>query len=189
MKTWWVIAFSVVLALLAAGVLLLVTGAPRGQSIQLIPPPTPGPLVVHVAGEVTNPGVYHLPVGSRVQDAVIAAGGFSPHAEEQALNLAAVLKDGQMLRVPARLQAASPASASGQGAPGSLPGGLLDINTATAADLEALPEIGPVLAQRIVDYRQANGPFASVEHLLEVPGIGEGIFAAVEDLVTAGGVP
>ena len=189
MKGWWAIAFSVVLTLLAAGVLLLVSRSPRGVPIQLNPPPTPAPLVVHVAGAVAAPGVYQLPVGSRIQDALLAAGGLLPEADDQALNLAATLKDGQMVRVPLQSEAGSSPPVQSEGVSGGYTGGILNINTATAAELETLPKIGPVLAQRIIDYRQANGPFTSPEGLLEVVGIGEEIFAAIEDLVAVDSIP
>ena len=189
MKSWWAIAFSVVLTLLAAGALLLVSRSPRGVAIQLTPPPTPGPLVVHVTGAVAAPGVYRLPSGSRIQDAITAAGGLSSEADQQALNLAAMLKDGQMVRVPSHSE--SPASLTTQleSTPGVYGGGIVNINTATAEELETLPKIGPVLAQRIIEYRQANGPFTSLEELLEVAGIGEGIYSAIKDLVSVDGSP
>ena len=189
MKGWWAIAFSVVLTLLAAGVLLLVSRSPRGVPIQLNPPPTPAPLVVYVAGAVAAPGVYQLPAGSRIQDAILAAGGLLPEADDQALNLAALLKDGHMVRVPLQSESGSSPPVQPEGAPVVYTGGILNINTATAAELETLPKIGPVLAQRIVDYRQDNGPFTSLEGLLEVVGIGEEIFAAIEDLVAVDSVP
>jgi competence protein ComEA len=189
LKSWWVIAFSVVLTLLAAGTLLLVSRSPRGTAIQLSPPPTPAPLVVHVAGAVATPGVYQLPPGSRVQDAIAAAGGFLPEADRQVLNLAATLKDGQMVRAPLQSESSAAHSTQVESPSGFGAASILNINTATAEELEALPKIGPVLAQRIIDYRQANGPFTSLEELLEVAGIGEEIFAAIKDLVSVDGSP
>jgi len=189
LKSWWAIAFSVVLTLLAAGALLLVSRSPRGAAIQLNPPPTPGPLVVHVAGAVASPGVYHLPAGSRIQDAITAAGGFLPEADQQALNLAAKLKDGQMIRALMLSESADTQSTQPESAPGVYSGGVINVNTATAEELETLPKIGPVLAQRIIEYRQANGPFTSLEQLLEVAGIGDEIYAAIKELVTVDGAP
>ena len=183
MKTWWIIALTVVVSLLAVGVLLLVSSQPRGEGIQLLPPPTPQPLVVHVSGAVQKPGLYQLAPGSRVQDAIVAAGGLLPDGDEAMLNLAAFLKDGQRVLVPTYGQAqATAASSSTQAGP-------VDINSASLEALDSLPGIGPVLAQRIIDYRTVNGPFASVEDLQQVEGVGAETFQKLKDLVTTGGLP
>lgn len=182
MKTWWVVAFSVLISLLAVGVLLLVGRQPRGEAIQLLPPPTPEPLTVYVAGAVTHPGVYQLPAGSRVRDVVEQAGGLLPEADDQALNLAALLKDGSMLRVP--VKSSEQTHDPGSLASGIVTGDILNLNTASTEELQILPGIGPVLAQRIIDYRSQFGPFTSVEELLEVDGIGPVIFDEVKDLVS-----
>lgn len=179
MKTAWAIAFGVAAGLLAAGLLLLVARAPSGQAVQLLPPPTVPPLTVDVTGAVARPGVYALPPGSRVQDAIQAAGGLRPEADQELLNLAAPLKDGQVVRAP-RMSAA----AAGTPGPATTPGGLVNINTASLQELDTLPGIGPVLAQRILDYRAANGPFGTVEDLQQVEGLGPGIFEKIKDLVT-----
>jgi hypothetical protein len=110
MKTWWAIALTAVVSLLAVGVLFLVSRQPRGEGIRLVPPPSPQPLVVHVSGAVLNPGLYQLPPGSRVQDAIQAAGGLLPEADAVALNLAALIKDGQRVPVPTILQAQATAA-------------------------------------------------------------------------------
>ena len=138
--------------------------------------PTPsddGTVVVSVVGQVASPGLVTLPVGSRVSDALTAAGGLLPGADPAAINAAALLTDGQQVAVGVP-GAAAPATGSG-GA--TLPGGLLDLNSAAVADLDALPGIGPVLAQRIIDHRSAHGPFTSVEQLDDVSGIGPAIYA------------
>ena len=140
------------------------------------PPPTPaddGTVVVSVVGQVASPGLVTLPAGSRVADALAAAGGLLPEADPAAVNAAALLTDGQQIAVGVP-GAAPPATGSG-GAAG--PGGLLDLNSATVADLDALPGIGPVLAQRIIDHRTGHGPFTSVEELDDVSGIGPAIYA------------
>lgn len=141
----------------------------------------PGPVVVHVAGAVLYPGVQRLPAGSRVIDAVDAAGGLRPDADAGRVNLAAELIDGTQVYVPAVGEAA-PAIA---GAPGGADagGGVVDLNTADAALLETLPGVGPATAAAIIDHRERNGPFASVEGLLEVRGIGEAKLAQLRDLV------
>ena len=124
-------------------------------------------LVVDVAGAVRRPGLYRLATGSRVADALAAAGGAAARAEVAAVNLAAPLADGEQVLVPARGAVAAPA-----GADGSAPTAPVDLNSATAEELDALPGVGPVTAQKIVDYRQAHGPYTSVDDLDAIPGIG-----------------
>ncbi len=136
----------------------------------------PATVVVHVAGWVRRPGLVELGEGARVADAVAAAGGVLPGGDLSALNLAAPIRDGDQVRVPAPGE--SPPNVDG----GS-DGGLVDPNQASAAELERLPGVGPVLAERIVAYREENGPFRTVEDLLDVPGIGEAKLAALRDAV------
>lgn len=138
-----------------------------------------GDLYVHVSGAVRTPGLYLLPAGARVVDAVAAAGGFSEDADRDAVNLARTLDDGEQLPVPregeaAPAGAAAPAPADGR----------VDLNAADAAMLETLPRIGPALAERIVAWREDNGGFTSVEDLLAVPGIGDKMLESLRDLVT-----
>jgi competence protein ComEA len=137
-----------------------------------------GRVAVHVAGRVRRPGLVRLAAGSRVLDAVRAAGGTTPGADLDAVNLARKLVDGEQVRIPARGQAPAAAPA-GQAA------GPLDLNTATAEQLDTLPGVGEVTAGRIVAYRAAH-PFTSVDELLEVPGIGQRRFEQLKDLVTVG---
>jgi competence protein ComEA len=135
-------------------------------------------VVVSVVGQVAAPGLVTLPAGSRVADALTAVGGLLPEADPGSINAAAVLSDGQQIAVGVPGAAAQPTSggpAAGGGS-GAGAGGPLNLNTATVADLDALPGIGPVLAQRIVDHRTAHGPFTSVDQLDEVSGIGPAIF-------------
>ena len=147
------------------------TGAPTSAE----PAESAGdPVVVSVVGQVAAPGLVTLPAGSRVADALAAAGGLLPGADPASINAAAVLSDGQQIAVGVP-GAVSPAGAPGPAGSGA--GGLLDLNTATVADLDALPGIGPVLAQRIVDHRTAQGPFTGVDQLDDVSGIGPAIFA------------
>jgi competence protein ComEA len=159
-----------------------------------------GGLYVHVAGAVARPGLYRVPAGSRVAAAVDAAGGPSRRAELAGVNLAAPLQDGQQVVVPVRVRgggggaapgapgAAAPGSAApgapGAAAPGSVPpGAKLSLSTATVEELDALDGIGPTLAQRIVEYRDAHGGFRSIDELREVEGIGEKRFESLHEAV------
>ncbi len=135
-------------------------------------------MTVHVGGWVATPGLVELVEGARVADAIAAAGGTLPGAGIAALNLAATLVDGEQVLVPGPEGSDSTEAASGEG------GGPIQLNRATAAELDELPGIGPVIAQRIVDYRETKGPFQTVEDLLDVPGIGEAKLASIRDLVT-----
>ncbi|KRC62431.1 hypothetical protein ASE14_00910 [Agromyces sp. Root81] len=140
-------------------------------------------VLVHVLGAVVSPGLVELAAGSRVVDAVAAAGGFAADADPAGVNLARLLVDGEQLAVPVVGQVPPPA-ATGGGAPA--PGaadGLVHLNSAGIAELDTLPRIGPALAQRIIDWRDVNGPFTSVDQLLDVAGIGDTVFAGLEQLV------
>ena len=154
-----------------------------------------GQIVVDVDGAVAHPGLYKLPPDSRVQAALAAAGGLSPQADAHRSNRAAKLHDGQKLYVLSQGESTPPlAASSGQGcegqactsAEGGLSGsdpegqGLVNINTANAAQLTQLPGVGPAIAQKIIDYRTANGPFTSVDDLTKVPGIGAAKLAQIK---------
>lgn len=142
-------------------------------------------LHVHVAGAVRRPGVYQVPPGSRVAAAVEAAGGLGRRADPAGVNLAAPLQDGQQVVVAESGGAAADHTAGTTGAAGagSPAGGMISLSSATAEQLETLDGIGPALAARIIEYRDANGGFSSVEELQEVEGIGEKRFAALRDAV------
>jgi competence protein ComEA len=196
MKPWLGIGLGVLGGLLGAGLLLLIASPPRGETIKLKPAPTPQPLVVHVEGAVLGPGVYALDPGSRIGDAVEAAGGLLPDADAPALNLAARLSDGDQLRVPVKPPIHSDAVAGdlpGATSPGANPGTgsstQIDINTATQAELETLPGIGPATAGKIVAFRQENGPFAAPVDIQRVSGIGPSTYEDLKDLITTGGSP
>jgi competence protein ComEA len=143
-------------------------------------------LVVDVAGKVRSPGVYRLAPGSRVIDAVRAAGGVRRGVSTNALNLAAPLQDGEQVLVGAAGQPGAVGSGAvpGSGTAGAATSGPVDLNTATLEQLEALPGVGPVLAQRILDWRTQHGSFTSVEQLDEVSGIGPAKFAQLRGAVT-----
>ncbi|MGO2151402.1 MAG: helix-hairpin-helix domain-containing protein [Microbacterium gubbeenense] len=134
---------------------------------------------VHVSGAVRHPGLYVVRPGARVIDAVSAAGGLADDADESAVNLARPVTDGEQLVVPAEGEAPAPSAPGGGSAPG-----LVSINTADAAALEDLPGIGPALAGRIIDWRDTEGPFGTVDDLLAVSGIGPKVLESLRDLVT-----
>lgn len=175
-------------------------GGPGGRQAGVSPVPgaqkvPAGEVTVHVTGAVGNPSVQRLPAGSRVADAVAAAGGASPEADTQSLNLARVLNDGEQVRVPkvGESPPAAPAGAEGSqtgagpgagAAPGGGPAGKVNVNTAEASALETLPGIGPTLAKRIIAYRNEHGPFATVEDLTDVPGIGPAVLEGLRQEAT-----
>lgn len=185
MKSWWTAAFGILGGLLGAGLILLVSSPPRGKPVTLLPAPTPAPIRVHITGAVRNQGVYALSAGSRAQDAIDAAGGPLPEANDQGVNLAAVLADGERVAIPTK--PAPPASA---GTSGSVPlaepapPGLIDLNTATLQELDTLPGVGPATAQKIIAYREAHGPFPDIESIQDVPGIGPATYERLRDLIT-----
>lgn len=193
MKTGWALALGVICGLLGAGIILLVSRPPGGSAITLLPPPSPIPLVVYVSGAVARPDIYTMPVGSRVRDAIQAAGGLSSQADPQSLNLAAFLEDGMKIQVaqivktpiaPGAMTGTSNSSATGlsQG----VVSRLVNINTASQQELDTLPEIGPALAQRIIAYRTAKGPFTKIEDIQNVSGIGAVTFEKIKDLIIVG---
>ena len=141
------------------------------------------PLLVHVLGAVAAPGLVELAPGARVVDAVAAAGGFTPEADPAAVNLARPVVDGEQLVVLAVGQAPPPAAGAGGGSGPAAGDGTVHLNTADVAALDTLPRIGPALAQRIIDWREANGPFTSVDQLLDVAGIGDAVFSGLADRV------
>lgn len=137
-------------------------------------PLTPDEPIIHVAGEVRHPGVYRIGGDARVIQAIRLAGGPTAKANLGGLNMAAPVADGQQIIVPPKVPAAGAGVASGAGGGAGASGqqGPISLSSATAADLEALDGVGPALAQRIVDWRQAHGGFSSVDQLDDVPGIG-----------------
>lgn len=169
------------------------SAAPRGAD------EAPSEVVVHVSGAVAEQGVVRLPGGSRVDDALEAAGGPAPEADLTAVNLARPLTDGEQIHVPVPGEEPLPSPSSppspeaggadgeqsgGEAAADGAGGGPIDLNTASAAELEELPGVGPAIAQRIIEHRERNGPFAAVDGLLEVSGIGPATFEKLRDRAT-----
>jgi competence protein ComEA len=186
---------GVVLLVVAAAVAVLITAlAPRAVTAAATSPrvvskvaavaaepSTASGALVHVVGQVRHPGLYELPAGDRIVDAITAAGGFTSAADESALDLAQVIQDGQQIVVGKKGAALTAADPTGGAA---APGALVDINTADLTQLETLDGIGPALAQRILDYRSAHGSFASVGDLQNVTGIGPKKYAAIKASVS-----
>ncbi len=176
--------------LAVVAVILFQALRPRPEPILLSPPtalpspettPTPRPLRVYVSGAVLHPDVYTLLPDSIVKDALLAAGGPADDADLDRINLALPVADGQHIYVPRQGEEDLPVELPSR-LPGS--GSKVNINTADVAALESLPGIGPALAQRIVDYRQAHGPFVRIEDIMEVSGIGPATFQEIQDLIT-----
>ncbi len=153
-----------------------------------VPAGSPGQVVVALAGKVRRPGLVRLPAGARVADAIEAAGGALPGVDVALLNPARKVTDGELILVgvTAPPGQAAPGPAAGGGAPGgsAAPAGPVNLNTATLAQLDALPGVGPVLAQRILDHRDRNGGFRSVSDLRQVDGIGDARYEQLKELVT-----
>jgi competence protein ComEA len=162
-------------------------GQPRVEPLPATPPPTAvagtesassGSIVVAVTGRVAHPGVFRLPAGARVQDAVDAAGGVLPGTDLTLVNLARRLNDGELVAIGVTGAPVAPG-----GGPATA-GGRVNLNTAGAGELDTLPGIGPALAQRIIDYRTGHGGFRSIDELRKVEGIGDAKFAELRNLVT-----
>src|SRR5262245_54927723 len=146
-------------------------------------PTSGGVVLAHAAGAVRQPGLYTLAEGDRVADLLDLAGGPTRAADLDRVNLAAPVADGSQVVVPRRGEPVPPPVATG-GDGVDAPAALVDVNLADPTELEVLPGVGPATAAAIVEYREANGPFTSVDELIDVPGIGEAKLAALADLVT-----
>lgn len=174
-------ALLLVVVLVVAGRYLAGSSASAEQApaatLTRVEAPEPARLVVHVVGAVRRPGLYRLPEGSRIADAVARAGGATAKADLAAVNLAAPLADGMQVAVPRRAAAGAAAAAGGS------PPGPVHLNTATLEQLDGLPGVGPVTAQKILDYREKHGAFTSVDELDAVPGIGPARLEQLRELV------
>jgi competence protein ComEA len=196
MKTWQSLLLGILMGLFISGAILLIIAPPRGKPIELSPQPTPAPLVVYVTGSVIHPGVYSLPRLSRVSNAIAAAGGLLPDADQSAVNLAARLLDGQKIVVP---KISTPAPVTKTNAPQvqaktQQPGSQssittpsadnpLNLNTATQEDLDLLPGIGPTRAADIIAYRTQHGSFKTTDEIMNVTGIGQTTYDRIKAFI------
>ena len=178
---------GILFGLFVAAVIWVVSRNPSGEAVTLRPVPTEKPIVVHITGAVPRPGVYALPEGARVQDVISAAGGFLAEADKEFINLARVLEDGEMLEIPYAAGYSPVIPTPVQNVITSGPDtDLININTASSLELESLPGIGPTTAGKIIAYREENGPFFSIEDIINVSGIGPGTYERIKDLITVG---
>jgi len=198
---WWLPLFFF-LGGIVAFVLMTLSQRVRPAPIVIEPPPptpfpsptpTPQPIRVYVSGEVGAADVYELPAGSIVADAVAIAGDFTEEAAADLINLAQPLADGMHIHIPAASEVeaegqqpiiSGPASAVSSAAAADRDGERININSASLEELEKLPGVGPATAQKIIDYRESNGPFEEIEEIMEVSGIGEAKFEQMEGLIT-----
>ena len=178
-------AAGILLGLFFAALVWVVARNPSGEAVTLRPVPTDKPIVVHITGAVPRPGVYALPQGARIQDGISAAGGFLAEADKTNINLAQLLEDGEKLDVPF-IEGGSPVITTPVPEVVTSTTELININTATAAELDTLPGIGPTTAQKIIDYRTQNGPFVNAEDIINVSGIGPGTYERIKNLITVG---
>lgn len=182
--TWWLLAERPRSA--DVGTPVTLAGARDGPAAASSAKPssaaTPSEVVVDVAGEVRRPGIVTLPAGSRVHEAIAKAGGLKRGVDTTSLNLARLLVDGEQVLVGSAVPSA--ATGPGGGPAPVPPGAAVNLNTATLEQLDALPGVGPVTAQHILDWRTEHGRFAAVDDLLDVPGIGDKTLADLRDLVT-----
>ena len=190
MKNILNIMIGIFVGMLLTGIIYLSARTPAGEPITLLPSPTLQPIVVYVSGAVQQPGVYKLPYGSRLVDAVSQAGGFLLGADITQVNLAKKLVDGEQIVVPGGTDLPTPQlTIGGNGllfTPTPPAGKKVNVNTATADELDKLPGIGQTSAQKIVEYRTANGPYTRIEDLLKVPGIGPSILDEIRGSITIG---
>ena len=172
------------LAVVAFGVYVFTSGTGKNNTVKIEKSLDAGDsaqvqapkIYVHVAGSVKTPGIYQLDSGTRVYDAVLAAGGFTDKANQSSVNMARALNDGEQLIISSESSSVT--------FEGSVSSSLISLNQASTSQLEDLPGVGPALAGRIVDWRTANGGFKAKEDLLNVAGIGDKLFASFKDLVT-----
>ena len=175
MKTFLTMIAGIFVGMILAAIVWNTARPPLGEPVELRPPPEPALISVHITGAVIAPGVYELPEGSRVADAIEVAGGFLPVANQEDLNLAALVEDGSKINIEKR----SDYSSSGGG-----DSERVNINTASLDELDTLPGIGPVTAQAIIDHRLENGRFQRIDEITDVTGIGSATYERIMDMIT-----
>lgn len=189
MKQIAYVLIGLLLGIILAGALFWVTHNQEGVAVTLQPSPTKVSIEVQVIGGVVRPGIYSLPDGSRVQDAITAAGGLLSGTEPNSINLVAKLQDGQQLEIPDGTNItgvatfSSPFSVIITPVINSSVNNLININTASLSLLDTLPGIGPTTAQKIIDYRTLHGPFTNIEDIMNVSGIGPATFDRIQNLI------
>jgi competence protein ComEA len=189
MKNWQLILLSVFTTFAASALILLISQEPRGNFILLPTRQPPSPLSVYITGAVNQVGLYELPSGSRVNDAVVAAKGLRSNADLAMINLAAPLADGQHIHIPRIGESPPPdkLSEASDSQTTTVPlskDDPININTASIDELDALPGIGETRAQDIINYRDVHGAFQTINDLMNVPGIGETIFNSIKEYIT-----
>jgi competence protein ComEA len=173
-QSFILISFGVIIGLLMGGVIWIIASPPRGYPITLATRQSNQLISVYISGEVVKPGIYQIPLGSRVKDAIDIAGGFLSTADVELINQAALVMDSSQVNIPP-LRVKENLLNTG-----------ININTASAYELETLPGIGPAFAKNIVDYRSENGPFTVIEEIQKVVGIGPVTFEKIRHLITIG---
>lgn len=173
-QSLFLITFGVIIGLMVGGLIWLIASPPRGKPVTLVTRQTDQIITVYISGEIANPGVYQLPPGSRVKDAIEIAGGLLSSADLNQINQAAMLVDSSHITILSLIPGVNSQNTS------------ININTATEDELEFLPGIGPVSAKSIIEYRMKNGSFGSIEEIQKVEGIGPAIFEKIKDLIYVG---
>jgi len=173
-QTLLLITYGVFIGLTVGGLIWITARPPQGVPILLAASSTASPLTVYISGEVVNPGVYKLPQGSRILDAINSAGGFLSDADKSGINLAEIIIDSSQIDIPSILGREDSST------------GKVNINTATIDELEGLPGIGPTAARMIIEYRQSHGFFTSIDDIQKVEGIGPVTYEKIRNLISIG---
>lgn len=183
MPDWFKIPFYILIGLIVGAAILLIARQPSGQPILLEPKPSPAPIRIHVDGAVNSPGVYSLPSGTRVEQAVASAGGLTDEADTTNINLAVLLVDGQKIYIPKLGQPIPDINYVDQTEV------VVNLNTAPLESLITLPGIGEDRAKSIIEYRENNGGFKSIEEIQNIEGIGPATFEKLKDRIVVNPAP
>lgn len=178
----WILVYGILIGLIFAGVIVFFISPKKAYEIRLLDAATPAPFFVEVDGAVNNPGVFLVEQNLRINDLIDMAGGFREDADEMQLNLAMPIYDGMQILVPSNKTMRSDEESENTQMNNFTD--FVNINFADLEELCTLPSIGESKAQAILDYREEYGYFDSIEQIMEVPGIGEGIFSEIENLIT-----